>query len=382
MHHDRTNMSVLLATDQDAWQLDIAQRQEDVACTLRHLLAAAPDASAAVSRSDAGSTQPRMTSVPMTDPASVADFLTAVDTARAGVAPRLLRRPLMAARRVNVAIDRLRAATSYADLLHEAMSELCWAGDFDRVLFSRVAGSHWFPTAWHASTASQGADELAFAEFMHGSDIALSSGMIEAEVVRRRASALVSDTASEPRAFPPIVQIARSGGYVVAPVVSADAVVGLLHADTNGTGRPLSDSDRVILGTFADSFGLTMERLSLVERLGTQRQQIKAALAVAADVVDDICRTPVGLTFGLREDVTAQPTRIGELPDDGLTAREREVFALLIGGATNGQIADRLTISETTVKSHVKHILRKLRVANRAEAIAQYLATSGSTGVS
>ena len=42
-------------------------------------------------------------------------------------------------------------------------------------------------------------------------------------------------------------------------------------------------------------------------------------------------------------------------------------------GATNGRIAEQLVITDGTVKSHVKRILRKLRAANRAEAIARYL---------
>jgi DNA-binding NarL/FixJ family response regulator len=45
----------------------------------------------------------------------------------------------------------------------------------------------------------------------------------------------------------------------------------------------------------------------------------------------------------------------------------------MVAGATNSQIADRLTVSETTVKSHVKHIFRKLRATNRAEAIARFI---------
>jgi DNA-binding NarL/FixJ family response regulator len=42
-------------------------------------------------------------------------------------------------------------------------------------------------------------------------------------------------------------------------------------------------------------------------------------------------------------------------------------------GETNAGIAARLIISEGTVKSHVKHILRKLGAANRAEAVCRYL---------
>jgi NarL family two-component system response regulator LiaR len=61
-----------------------------------------------------------------------------------------------------------------------------------------------------------------------------------------------------------------------------------------------------------------------------------------------------------------------ERPEPGhdLTAREREVLVLMVDGLNNPQIGDRLCISVTTVRSHVSHILSKLEVSNRAEAIA------------
>jgi DNA-binding NarL/FixJ family response regulator len=55
-----------------------------------------------------------------------------------------------------------------------------------------------------------------------------------------------------------------------------------------------------------------------------------------------------------------------------LTSREHEVLRLLAEGASNATIASRLVISEATVKSHVRHILRKLRAANRTEAVIRY----------
>jgi two-component system NarL family response regulator len=59
-----------------------------------------------------------------------------------------------------------------------------------------------------------------------------------------------------------------------------------------------------------------------------------------------------------------------EDPLEALSDREREVLALLAKGLRNREIAERLVISEPTVKTHVRHVLEKLRFRNRAEAAA------------
>lgn len=52
-----------------------------------------------------------------------------------------------------------------------------------------------------------------------------------------------------------------------------------------------------------------------------------------------------------------------------LTSREKEVLKYLVEGQANKKIADNLFISLETVKSHIKHIFRKLDVTNRVEAV-------------
>jgi len=54
---------------------------------------------------------------------------------------------------------------------------------------------------------------------------------------------------------------------------------------------------------------------------------------------------------------------------DELTTREREVFRLIAAGHSNGEIAQELYISDTTVKTHVTHIFQKLNLRDRAQAV-------------
>jgi len=56
-------------------------------------------------------------------------------------------------------------------------------------------------------------------------------------------------------------------------------------------------------------------------------------------------------------------------PVEGLTEREREIFILIGEGASNQEIARRLVISDATVRTHVHHILQKLQLESRGQAI-------------
>jgi DNA-binding NarL/FixJ family response regulator len=60
--------------------------------------------------------------------------------------------------------------------------------------------------------------------------------------------------------------------------------------------------------------------------------------------------------------------RIAREPWSELTRRQRDVLGLISQGKSNKLIADALSMSESTVKAHVKQIIRRLRVANRTQA--------------
>jgi DNA-binding NarL/FixJ family response regulator len=78
--------------------------------------------------------------------------------------------------------------------------------------------------------------------------------------------------------------------------------------------------------------------------------------AVTASVIGQFAALPRP-----REDLKAQV--------DELTPREREVLSLMARGRSNAEIADQLIVSEGTVKTHVGHVLRKLGLRDRIQAV-------------
>jgi NarL family two-component system response regulator LiaR len=91
----------------------------------------------------------------------------------------------------------------------------------------------------------------------------------------------------------------------------------------------------------------------------------------ADDLVRAIRAAHAGRATLSPEAAQALVERANQPPPPGLdlTERERDVLALMVEGLNNTQIAGRLTVSPSTIKSHVSNILSKLDVASRTEAV-------------
>jgi len=94
--------------------------------------------------------------------------------------------------------------------------------------------------------------------------------------------------------------------------------------------------------------------------------------------LDGVMKNEPALTPGLARKVLGEFARNGsgivKPPVSVLTDREQDVLVLLTEGVTsNKELAERLFISENTVKYHLRHILQKLHVNNRAQVIAYAL---------
>jgi DNA-binding CsgD family transcriptional regulator len=232
---------------------------------------------------------------------------------------------------LNRTLATLRAATTMDDLVEAVPVQVVDLG-YDRALFSWVENERWVPRSAHTvSEPSEGPALLAAATqpYLHVRDL------LEVEVVRKRRPILVRDAVGNPRVHPELWQVSHSDTYVAAPVVSRGHVAAFVHLDRNLDTGTTDEFDRDLLAAFCEGIGLMLDRLDAT---------------------------------GGEEPVPALERTLSGV----LTLREREVLRLLAAGFTNAQIGQRLFVSEETTKSHVKNLMRKLGVRNRAQAGAVY----------
>lgn len=284
------------------------------------------------------------------------------------------------------ALSDLRSERDPDVLLDQVSQAILDACGFDRVLVSRVDGDTWRP--WRSRAREVRPEEATFADWLREAPtLHLDPRIREGESVGRRQAVIVFPDDEADRMARPFVRARpgspgrRPGGsYVAAPLAPSDDVVGLIHADY--VDRDVTQLDREILAAFARAFDQIYERAVLLWRLHNERTLIAESLDHVQRVLAEVASTEIALVHRAEEAVTRRTdaglsavnraSATSELAAV-LTGRELEVLAQMATGATNDRIAQELSISRDTVKSHVTHILRKLGAENRGEAIAHYL---------
>ena len=121
-------------------------------------------------------------------------------------------------------------------------------------------------------------------------------------------------------------------------------------------------------GGHADSFALEAPAPTLEVGLTVTPRVLPARHLIALDAGTDADWDRAGRTEP-RTEASAQPPAAPAMPRLP-SVREREVLRLLAGGATDGQIAARLSLSPATVQTHVRNAKARLGARTRAQAVA------------
>jgi DNA-binding CsgD family transcriptional regulator len=278
------------------------------------------------------------------------------------------------------ALLRLRSTSTSTKLLQHGAIELVDSCGFSRVVISRVTGSQLIPIAWHADQDNKDFNQRL--NCWREDPPVVTHAFHEGEILRRRLPVLARDALTNPLTYKPIMIALDCHAYVAAPITVAGRAVATIHAD-----RPAGDvdmGDRAILATFAECLAMALERSELAERIRVHEAKMRALLSNGIGLFDELVEGTVDFTRPTPVGEPTSPTqqelrRVDRAAQTGalslLTRREIEVLDMIASGSTNVAIGEALFITEVTVKSHVQHILRKLRASNRAEAVARYLGT-------
>ena len=284
---------------------------------------------------------------------------------------------------VRHAIAELRAVTSPASMLAQAPAAMCAASKLRRVVLSLTQEGRLVAESAHFADDRSGAARVL--ERLRAEPIALEHPLIETELLRRRRATIVDDAQVHPRVDRRLVELMGWTSYAAAPLVVGPHVVGMLHAD-RGAGQRLDVLDRDVLWEFTSLLGQAYESASLRRALRHEREQLREFLDWLGARSGELTDAPLRLATMQRpprRSASPPVAPAGGARDDSvvfeglLTRRELDVLRLLADGNSNKGIAEALVISDGTVKFHVNSILRKLRVANRAEAVSRYLRLLG-----
>jgi LuxR family transcriptional regulator, regulator of acetate metabolism len=282
---------------------------------------------------------------------------------------------------VQRALARLRAVGSTDQMLDRAPEAVCHYLGFEAAVLWRVEEGLVTPAAAYSKRDRDWGDKVQhFAS--KWPPIQLDAMVLETEMLRRRGPGIIHDITTADPVVREIAALSDVTSYVAAPVMPEGRVIGFLHATTMKSDDIL---DRDVLWAFAEGYGYALERTILLQRLHDQGERIRELVVATESVLTDIREAGLQIS-STSEDLQAaeaEPVRSAmfSAPDSRihqlLTRRELEIIELLAHGETNKQIAERIVVSEGTVKSHVSQILRKMHAVNRAEAVSKFVRLTG-----
>jgi DNA-binding CsgD family transcriptional regulator len=275
--------------------------------------------------------------------------------------------------RVQEGVRGLGEVGSAAGILDRSSDGLGDNSDFDRVVVSSIRdGALHVESAWYRG--DRGAAEALLAA-LRDSPMRLDYPLVEEELAGRHGSALVSLPEAKGRIDSVWASALGWTSYAVATLALGGTTVGFVHADCQASGRALDAIDREALEAYAEGLAAVFERAVLRGRLRGHRGELRGAVDWMNARLSRLSDASVAATTGGADGapgLAAESLPEAAELDELLTPRELEVLRLMARGNTNLAIAKALVVAEGTVKYHVKNILRKLRAANRADAVARY----------
>jgi DNA-binding CsgD family transcriptional regulator len=259
------------------------------------------------------------------------------------------------------------------EMIHAAPAVLSREFGFARTMISTVRRSIWLPQYLHIENEGDDPRSRRLREYLAGAQIHLANAPVEAKLIRKRRGLLVPYPKQDSRTRKEIFDVSGCWGYVAAPITVQDRAIGLLHADRPEPDGIVTMNHLDQLEAFAECLAVAFESAVLEEKAA---QQHVAVGNLCAHVEELIGRSNEPASWPLSAGASGQRhdacSRGDQRPVPSLTARERQIMSHVAAGATNSEIAQCLVISEGTVKSHLKHIARKLNTSSRAAAVAVY----------
>jgi DNA-binding CsgD family transcriptional regulator len=356
----------------------VARAEAAVAAAADHLKVPPPELTPAALAHQLDSLRQRLEqrialpSDPTDDGATTAEILISILRLQCELLDHDLARRVKSMSEIRQALGYLRGLSPHK-MIYAAPEVLSRELDFARTMISTVRGSLWLPRHLHIEEEKADPHGRQFLEYIIDRHIQLADAPLETELVRKRCGAFAPSPMDDKRTFKQLVEASGSFGYIAAPITVQGRAIGILHVDRPEPHGIVTMDHLEQLEAFAECLSVAFESAALEEKATQQRVRVDNLCANVDELLSRSARSVLwslpGAVPGQRHDAYHR----GDEPAvPALTAREREIMSHVATGATNHQIARCLVISEGTVKSHLKHIAKKLNTSSRAAAVAIY----------